>query len=149
MFLSHFSLFSTSLTFAVFSQDSPRQSPHAGTHCNPLLKNVHNQVSQQFFEDSLNLQRINCRKFSGAVSKSVFTGSKTASVVFHPYSNGFKQLTSNSFHCAICKWTRKTWKKIALSVGCRFSGFKDKDVVTASINLAYLNDVRLSSDFPP
>ena len=118
MFLSNSSSFSTSLTFIIFSQDSPRQSPHAGTHYNPLLKHEHSRVPQGFFENSLH---------SGAVSKSVFTGSKPASVVFHFHSNGFKQLT--------CNWTRKAWKKITLSVEARFSGFKDKDVVTASIKM--------------
>ena len=43
---------------------------------------------------------------------------------------------------------RKAWKKITPLVRVRFSGFKDKDVVTAIINLAYLDDVKLSSDFP-
>ena len=108
MFLSHSSSFSTSLTFTLFSQDSPRQSLHAGTHSNSLLKHEHNRVPQGFFEDSLHLQRINCRRFSGAVSKSAFTGSKPASVIFHPYSNGFKQLTSNSFHCGHAKHGRKS-----------------------------------------
>ena len=140
MFLSHSSSFSTSLTFILFSQDLPRQSPHAGRHCNPLLKHEHSRVPQGFFENSLH---------SGAASKSVFTGSKPTSVVFHFHSNGFKQLASNSFHCATCNWTRKAWKKITLSVEARFSGFKGKDVVTASIKLAYLSDVRFSSDFPP
>ena len=148
MFLYHPSSFSASLTFTLFSQDSLRQSPHVGTHCNPLLKHKHNLVLQGFFEDSLDLQHINCRRFSGAVSKSVLRGSKPSSVVFRPHSNGFKQLTFISFHCATCKLTRKAWKKIALSVGGRFTCFKNKDVGTASINLTHLNDLRLPSDFP-
>ena len=146
MFLFHSSSFSTSLTFTLFSKDLPQQSLRTGTHCNLLLKHKDNRVPQAFFEDCLHLHCINYRRFSGAASKSVFTGSKPSSVVFHPHSNGFEQLTSNSFHCATCKWMRRAWKKIAVSIG---GIFKDEDVVTASMNLAYLSDVRLSSDFLP
>ena len=124
MFLSHSYSFSTSLTFTLFSQDSQRQSPHAGTHYNPLLNHEHNRVPHGLFKDSLYLQRKSCRRFSRVVSKSVFTCSKAASVVFNPDSNAFEQLTSNSFHCTTCKWTRKAWKKIALLVEVDFQALK-------------------------
>ena len=80
IFLSHPSSLSTSLTFTLFFQHSPQQSPHAGTHYNPLLKHEYNRMKQGFFEDSLHLQRINWRGFSGAVSKSIFTGSKPVNI---------------------------------------------------------------------
>ena len=124
MFLYHSSSFSTSLTFTLFSQYSPRQSPHPGTHCNPLLKHEHNRVPQGFFEDSLHLQRINCRSFSGAVSKSIFTDFKPGSVVFHPHFKGFKQLTSYRFHCATCKQTRKHGRKLLFRLEVDFQALK-------------------------
>ena len=72
MFLFHSSSFSTSLTFTLFSNDSPQQSLRTGTHCNLLLKHKHNRVPQAFFEDCLHLHRINYKRFSGAASKSCF-----------------------------------------------------------------------------
>ena len=135
-------------TSNVLLQNSPRQSPQAATHFSPLRKHENIREPHVFFDNALQLHRMKFSISTGAGSRSPFIGCKLSFIWYQPQSSGFKYSRSKVLHWQTYKWTRKAWKCIALSDGGRFCGLRVKEVVTLSINLAYLSDARVSDSFP-
>ena len=116
----------------------PLQLPHAVTHFNPLLRQVHDAVPQTFFDSILQLHRINFVRASGPGGKSVLIGVITLFWTFQPHSSGFRQSRPKYFHFETWRCTRREWKKVALSVGGSDSGWTFVPLVTMVEYLAYL-----------
>ena len=66
------------LTSNVLLQNSLRQSPQAPRHFSPLRKHEHIRERHVFFDHVLQLHRMKFSISKGAVSRSVFIGSKVS-----------------------------------------------------------------------